>query len=71
MDTIETGQSKRAETVRALAASLFGDARDTAAFLNTPHPELAGRTPADMLRSEEGAAKVERILNALAHGLPV
>jgi uncharacterized protein (DUF2384 family) len=53
------------------AESVFGDRGDAAAFLRAPHPELDGDTPLRAALSKDGVARVERILNALAHGLPV
>jgi hypothetical protein len=49
----------------------FDDAEGASAFLRAPHPELAGQTPLDAALTEDGAARVVRVLHALTHGLPV
>ncbi|MBV9430659.1 MAG: DUF2384 domain-containing protein [Hyphomicrobiales bacterium] len=35
----------------------------------TPHPELEGRTPIEVAETDGGTLRVEKILNALEHGL--
>jgi putative toxin-antitoxin system antitoxin component (TIGR02293 family) len=66
-----TAARRRLGSVKSHAQAVFGDYADAAAFLKTPHPELDGLRPIEAAASEAGAARVERILNALAHGLPV
>jgi len=56
---------------RETLQSVFGDVDDARAFMHAPHPELHGRRPVDAALSELGERAVERVLNALAFGLPV
>jgi uncharacterized protein (DUF2384 family) len=53
------------------ARAAFGDALDANAFLHAPHPELGGLTPLEAAITAGGAARVQRLLHALTHGLPV
>jgi putative toxin-antitoxin system antitoxin component (TIGR02293 family) len=64
-------QTERLARLFAYAQRVFGDADDARAFLHNPHPELQGRRPVDAALSELGGRAVERVLDALAYGLPV
>ena len=61
----------RVAALLALAADVWGDEADAAAFLTSPHPALDGNIPIDRARSEIGARQVQSILLALDLGLPV
>jgi uncharacterized protein (DUF2384 family) len=50
---------------------VFGSTEDARTFMHRPHPELNGRRPVDAALTELGGRAVERVLDALAFGLPV
>jgi putative toxin-antitoxin system antitoxin component (TIGR02293 family) len=64
-------QTERLARLFAYAQRVFGDADDARAFMHNPHPELQGRRPVDAALSELGGRAVEKVLDALAYGLPV
>jgi putative toxin-antitoxin system antitoxin component (TIGR02293 family) len=64
-------QTERLARLFAYAQRVFGDVRDAREFMQRPHPELQGRRPVDAALTELGGRAVERILDALAYGLPV
>jgi hypothetical protein len=68
-----TGKARDALMYRVvpLAELLWDDRPAAQRFLNTPHPELAGRTPLESKGSELGARQVEDIVNRALYGLPV
>jgi putative toxin-antitoxin system antitoxin component (TIGR02293 family) len=67
----ESEKTERLARVIALAELLWDDQPAAQRFLNTPHPELAGRTPLESAGSELGAREVEDIVNRALYGLPV
>ena len=64
-------QTERLARLFTYAQRVFGDVEDARAFMDRPHPELQGRRPVDAALSELGGRAVERVLDALAYGLPV
>lgn len=64
-------QTERLARLFAYAQRVFGEADDARAFMHNPHPELQGRRPVDAALTELGGRAVERVLDALAYGLPV
>ena len=64
-------QTERLARLFAYAQRVLGDAEDARLFMHNPHPELQGRRPIDAALTELGGRAVERILDALAYGLPV
>jgi len=64
-------QTERLARLFTYAQRVFGDVADARAFMNKPHPELQGRRPLDAALTELGGRAVERVLDALAYGLPV
>jgi putative toxin-antitoxin system antitoxin component (TIGR02293 family) len=66
-----TQSTLRLERVLQLAQSIWGEKQAAAAWLNAPHPELAGATPYSLLRTEAGGRAVEDLLIALEHGFAV
>lgn len=54
----------------AVARHVLGAGEIVGRFFQTPHPELAGRKPADAAMSEIGARQVEDILWRIFYGLP-
>ena len=67
----ESEKTERLARVIALAELLWDDQSAAQRFLNTPHPELAGRTPLESAGSELGARQIEDIVNRALYGLPV
>jgi putative toxin-antitoxin system antitoxin component (TIGR02293 family) len=64
-------QTERLARLFSYAQRVLGDVEDARAFMNKPHPELQGRQPVDAALTELGGRAVERVLDALAYGLPV
>lgn len=72
--TLTPAQGEQTERLARLfdyARRVFGDPDDARAFMHRAHPELQGRRPVDAALSELGGRAVERVLDALAYGLPV
>ena len=67
----ESEKTERLARVIALAEQLWDDQPAAQRFLNTPHAELAGRTPLESAGSELGARQVEEIVMRALYGLPV
>jgi putative toxin-antitoxin system antitoxin component (TIGR02293 family) len=68
----ESDQTARLARTTAHALDTWhGDLAAVREFFATPHPELGGERPVDVMRTESGARLVEDILNRLKHGLPV
>lgn len=71
---LSVAESERTERqARVLAAAEFvwderGLARE---WMNKPHPELGGKAPLIIARTELGARRVEDLLDKLFYGLPV
>jgi uncharacterized protein (DUF2384 family) len=53
-----------------MAESMWHDEAEVRRFLNTPHPELNGRTPVEVSKTEDGVREVERVIERGRHGLP-
>ena len=67
----ESERLERLARVVALATDAFGDEADARRFLETPHPLLEDRSPAEAARTELGARRVEEILGRMTHGVAV
>ncbi|MBI2188393.1 MAG: DUF2384 domain-containing protein [Acidobacteria bacterium] len=67
----ESQRTERLARVVALAERLWDDELEARAFLNRPHPLLDGQAPLDVARTELGARRVEQLLHAIEHGLPL
>lgn len=67
----ESEKTERLARVIALAELLWDDRPAAQEFLNTAHPELAGRTPLESAGSELGARQVEDVVMRALYGLPV
>lgn len=50
------------ERVVAMANRVFGDAAKAAHWLDRPSMQLGGRTPRELLASEDGARRVEELI---------
>lgn len=57
--------------VRALARDVFSTDKGVAEWLTEPDGSLRGRAPLAMLATDLGTRKVENLLRAMAHGVPV
>ncbi len=57
--------------IQILATRVWGNPTDAAEWLGAPHMELNGDTPESLLKTPEGAHRVENLLGALEHGFPV
>ena len=53
-----------------LARGLFVTHENTRRWLNSTLPTLAGRTPLDFARTEQGAREVENLIGRIEHGIP-
>ena len=71
LKTHESEKTERLARVIALAEQLWDDIPSAQQFLNTPHPELGGRTPLDCAGFELGARAVEDVVARALYGLPV
>ena len=67
----ESERLERLARVVALANDAFGDETDARLFLETSHPLLEGRSPAEAARTELGARRVEEILGRMTYGVAV
>lgn len=56
--------------VYSLAQKVWDSDEDAHAFMNQPHSLLDGAVPLALAGTEEGAARVERILQNLRWGMP-
>ena len=56
--------------VIAHAVAVFGDEHKATHWLSTPLAILQDRTPAEVLRSDEGIAQIEQILTRIEHNIP-
>lgn len=64
-------KAERLARVFAMAEAAWGDEEEARRFMNTPHPELGGRTPLAAAMTELGARQIEEIIERGLHGLPV
>ncbi|MFM9971365.1 MAG: antitoxin Xre/MbcA/ParS toxin-binding domain-containing protein [Burkholderiales bacterium] len=65
----ESERTERLARVIATAQYVWDSEEDAAAFLNTPHSMLQGRTPLEVSMSELGARRVEELLWKLYYGI--
>ena len=64
-------KAERLARVFAMVEDIWQDETDARQFMNTPHPELNGRTPLEVAMTEVGARQVEEVIERGRHGLPV
>jgi putative toxin-antitoxin system antitoxin component (TIGR02293 family) len=69
--SVESERLFRVIRMRKLARDVFATDEAVAHWLMTPDRTLASRTPLAMLATDLGTAKVERLLLAMIHGVPV
>ena len=65
----ESGRAERLARIIATAEYVWNSGDDARIFMNTPHPELQGRTPLDVSMTELGTRRVEELLWKLYYGL--
>lgn len=70
LSAVESEKTSRIARVVALAEHVWRNQAHAREWMNTPLPELQGRTPADAVQTELGAVQVEDVLNKLLFGLP-
>lgn len=73
-DVLKPDESERTERlarVIATAQYVWDDDDDARRFLTTPHSELGGERPVDLVLTELGARQIEELLWKLFYGLPV
>ncbi len=66
-----SARAERLARIVALARDAFGDATEASEWLSSPHPLLGGVPPIEVAATDLGARQVERILQNIAHDLPV
>lgn len=61
----------RVVRARQLAREIFTTDEAAAHWMSEADPSLGGRSPLAMLTTDLGAQRVERLLQAMVHGVPV
>jgi putative toxin-antitoxin system antitoxin component (TIGR02293 family) len=61
----------RVVRLRKLGREVFSTDEAVAQWMTTPDRSLGGKAPLEMLTTDLGAARVENLLRAMAHGVPV
>lgn len=69
--TSESERLYRIVRARSLAREIFSSDAAVAEWLGAPDRSLGGRAPLEMLATDLGAQKVESLLRAMMHGVPV
>jgi putative toxin-antitoxin system antitoxin component (TIGR02293 family) len=69
--TTESERLYRIVRARSLAREIFSSDTAVAEWLGAPDRSLGGRAPLEMLATDLGAQKVESLLRAMIHGVPV
>lgn len=69
--TAESERLYRIVRVRSLAREVFSSDAAVAEWLGATDRSLGGRAPLEMLATDLGAQKVETLLRAMIHGVPV
>jgi putative toxin-antitoxin system antitoxin component (TIGR02293 family) len=65
----DVDQAARTERITALAERVFGDREKTASWLNKQKQQFGGRTPIQMLETEDGERVVEEALIRIDEGM--
>jgi putative toxin-antitoxin system antitoxin component (TIGR02293 family) len=66
----EPADLTRLVPVIAHAVAVFGDEHKATHWLSTPLPLLDDRTPAEVLQTKDGIARVEQILTRIEYNIP-
>ena len=69
--TAESERLYRVVRVRSLAREIFSSDAAVAGWMGAVDRSLGGRAPLEMLATDLGAQKVESLLRAMIHGVPV
>lgn len=67
----ESERLERLARLTALAEEVWEDPELAREFLTSPQPQLGGKRPVELARTDLGARQVETILLRLEHSLPV
>jgi putative toxin-antitoxin system antitoxin component (TIGR02293 family) len=67
----ESERTERLARIIALSDALWENEDESREFLTRKHPLLDGETPIGAARTEIGARRVEQLLYAVEHGLPL
>ncbi len=65
----EPADLTRLVPVIAHAVAVFGDEHKATHWLSTPLPLLDDKTPAEVLQTEDGIARIEQILTRIEHNI--
>lgn len=68
---VESERLYRVVRIRGLAREVFSSDAAVADWLNSPDRGLAGKKPLELLSTDLGAQKVENLIRAMAHGVPL
>jgi putative toxin-antitoxin system antitoxin component (TIGR02293 family) len=66
----EPADLTRLVPVIAHAVAVFGDEHKATHWLSTPLPLLDDKTPAEVLQTKDGIARIEQILTRIEHNIP-
>jgi putative toxin-antitoxin system antitoxin component (TIGR02293 family) len=66
----EPADLTRLVPVIAHAIAVFGDEHKATHWLSTPLPLLEDKTPAEVLQTRDGIARIEQILTRIEHNIP-
>jgi putative toxin-antitoxin system antitoxin component (TIGR02293 family) len=66
----EPADLTRLVPVIAHAVAVFGDEHKATHWLSTPLPLLDDRTPAEVLQTKDGIARIEQILTRIEYNIP-
>lgn len=70
LSAAESERTERLARIFATARYVWDSDNDARAFLNSPHPMLADKTPLEVSMTELGARRVEELLWRLHFGVP-
>lgn len=68
---MESERLYRVVRVRGLARKVFATDAAAAEWLNLPDRSLGNKAPLEMLATDLGSQKVENLVKAMMHGVPV
>ncbi|MGH8227394.1 MAG: type II RES/Xre toxin-antitoxin system antitoxin [Steroidobacteraceae bacterium] len=71
LSTAESERLYRVVRARSLAREIFSSDAAVAEWLSSADRSLGDRAPLEMLATDLGAQKVENLLRAMIHGVPV
>lgn len=68
---VESERLYRVVRVRSLARKIFATDAAASEWLNLPDRSLGNKAPLEMLATDLGSQKVENLVKAMMHGVPV